>query len=160
MKIYNFLILLLLASCSLLETENEKTVKAKTYSSETDRYFESIEKTQVGDLYLKNSLQKNQSEKNQPEKGIQNQEYLGGNLSSLKKPHLTTVKEVKLKGHPQLKRELNQILSFHCMKHRKRFAHESECINAVNQVIVSCEKSHSEVKPPFVKCLKSKLKNI
>lgn len=160
MKIYNFLILLLLSSCSLLETENEKTVKAKTYSSETDRYFESIEKTQVGDLYLKNSLQKNQPEKNQTDSTIQNKEYIGGNLSSLKKPHLTTVKEVKLKGHPQLKRELNQILSFHCMKHRKRFAHESVCINAVNQVIVTCEKSHTEVKPSFVKCLKSKLKNI
>lgn len=160
MKIYKLLILLLLSSCSLLETENEQTVKAKAYSSETERYFESIEKTQVGDLYLKNSTPKKHSETKQPETTIQNKEYLGGNLNSLKKPHLTTVKEVKLKGHPQLKRELNQILSFHCMKHRKRFAHESECINAVNQVIVSCEKSHNEVKPPFVKCLKSKLKNI
>lgn len=155
MKISNFLVLFLFVSCSALETNNEESTKPKIYSSETEKYFESIEKTQVGELYEKNSNRPNDSTNIH-----KNNEYERGSLTSIKKPHALVVKEVKLKGHSQLKRELNQILSFHCMKHRKRFKSEGQCIEAVNLAIVSCEKNHQEVKPPFVKCLKSKLKNI
>lgn len=154
--------MLIISGCSVLESEQEVPTKAKTYSSETERYFESIEKTQVGDLYQKNLVQPKTESRNtiSNNASLLNTEYERGSLNSLKKPHPLSVKEVKLKGHPQLKRELNQILSFHCMKHRKRFSHESVCIEAVNKAINQCELNHQEVKPPFVKCLKAKLRNI
>lgn len=145
MKFFFFPLLVILSSCALFSTEEETEVpKKRSYSYETDKTFEAIErgavKNHVEDLHL-SSKQKAKVEKVEPTKAAR-------------------IREVKLKGNQNTVRELNQVLSYHCMKHRKRFNSEEACNAKVNLSIDRCEETHQKVTANFVRCLKDELKRI
>lgn len=143
--IFLLFIPLFIFSCSNLTQEEEKT--STTYSKETNKTFEAIERSQVKN-YVEDLHQTKSSNK----------------LSEKKEPTTNVspiaIQEVKLKGNPNTIRELNQVLSFHCMKHRKRFKSEQSCIEKVNSSLKKCEIGQKKVTPQFVRCLKDELKKI
>lgn len=148
-NIINFCAIAVLCGCAHIFTPKTEETK-KHYSSETDRYFEAIEKSRiyVDELPLESSKPKKLNEvksSKTPKKIV---------------PDAMIVRELKIKGNQNKVRELNQILSFHCMKHRKRFGDEAQCIARVNQSIDRCEEKHTKVNSAFSKCIKSQLKNI
>ncbi len=132
---------LMFAACAI--TDEEKT--SGSYSEETDAEFIKLENspTDINELYEK-SLKQN-SIKNE---GIQTV------IPEVK------VKEISLTGSTALKRELNQVLTYHCMKYRRRFSTDNECPEKVNRLIDICEQNFTNFSPDFVRCLKSKLKEM
>lgn len=148
MKIVFFLTLLTFASCSLFSPDPEAPSKERTYSHETDKAFEAIERAQVKnhveDLHTVNVDKAKMPNQSAPKKE-----------DSAKR-----IREVKLKGTPSTVRELNQVLSYHCMKHRKRFDRDEICHAKVNHSLDRCEEKHQKVTADFVRCLKDELKRI
>ncbi len=142
------LIFFLLPACSLLQKEDTNTSSNPTYSKETDKAFSEIERSSVHDLV-----------ENLHEKNIKN----AVNTSPLPPTdHVPSiaVREIKLPGTPSTLRELNQVLNFHCMKHRKRFSKDDVCHQKINQSIDRCENKHQKVTADFVRCLKEELRRI
>lgn len=143
--IFLLLLPLFIFSCSNLTSEEEKT--STTYSRETNKTFEAIERSQVKN-YVEDLHQTKSSNK------LTDKKELTSNVSPIAN------QEVSLKGSPSTVRELNQVLSFHCMKHRKRFKSEQSCIEKVNSSLTKCEIGQKKITPQFVRCLKDELKKI
>ena len=122
-----------MASCSTSEENSSQTVEEKKDFSKIEK-----SKVQVDELYE-----------------VQLQESTTPSTSENIK-----INEISLKGSAQLKRELNQVLSYHCMKHRKKFTTENECALKVNNTLKNCETKHSDLNPDFVRCIKDNLKRI
>lgn len=145
-----FLLTLLtfVSSCALFSPDTEDPAKERSYSRETDKAFEAIERSQVKphveDLHTVNV----------DKAKMPNQPMLNKTETSIR------IREVKLKGTPSTVRELNQVLSYHCMKYRKRFERDEVCHAKVNHSIDRCEEKHQKVTADFVRCLKDELKRI
>ncbi len=136
-KLIKVLMIILLTSCSSSH-EQEQVINEV---SEQNR-SETVKKEHLVDHLYENQLV-DESRDNQSSKDEK-----------------ISLEEISIKGSAQLKRELNQVLSYHCMKHRKRFTSENQCLIKVNQVVKRCESEHTSINPEFVKCIKESLKKI
>jgi hypothetical protein len=142
--------LLLLASCA----SETKKPEVKTYSADTNRAFEMIERG----TYLKQApsdapppqieAPKKPVKKNQPAEEV-------------------VIEEKKSATHPNSKVEerlieINQNLAFYCMKHRKDAVYggdEEKCLKFVKKVQSSCQNKHRLVNSKLVHCIRTGLKN-
>ncbi len=135
-KIFILSCLLLLSSCSSTDVQIDKQSEINEQNKS-----ETVTKENLVDHLYENQLNsQNKSESNNEDK-IQ-------------------LNEISIKGSAQLKRELNQVLSYHCMKHRKKFLSENQCLEKVNQIVKRCESDHKSINPDFVKCIKESLRKI
>lgn len=137
MKINRFLLFLLffIMSCSTHNVTPEVLVE-KNYSQETNRAFSMIENN--GSYRTKKTLSPVDK--------------------TLPKPKLE-LNQRKNTSHALI--EINQNLTFYCMKHRKdkRFGgSEKKCLDHVNLILEKCQKFYSHSNQRLLKCLKTKIK--
>lgn len=181
MKKYSqYLILLFIVSCA----SNEKKPAPKTYSEDTNRAFEMIERG--GSYYLKKApvqaappqiqapAKKRALPVEQPQaprEEIIVNEKINYQAKPLTQEVRSPPKAEELK--PVLRNtqssskaderliEINQNLAFYCMKHRKNPAYggdEAKCMKFVNNVMSNCQKQHRIVNSKLLNCIQTKLK--
>lgn len=149
MKLLNLILLLFIfTSCALFSSDNEEASKQTNVSKEAEDDFKAIERSQV-----KNHVENLHEYKLEESKNK-------ASTPATKPEDTITVQAVKLKGNQNTLRELNQVLSYHCMKHRKRFSNIGTCHQKVNNGIDQCEKKHVHINADFVRCLKIELQHI
>lgn len=176
MKKYSqYLFLLLVVSCA----SNEKKAPPKTYSEDTNRAFEMIERG--GSYYLKKAPvsapppQIESQRKRVPQPVVREEVVIDEKINYQAKPLTQEVRSApkaeELK--PVLKNtqstskaderliEINQNLAFYCMKHRKDPTYggdEAKCMKFVNAVMSNCQKQHRIVNSKLLNCIQTKLK--
>lgn len=146
----------LIAGCS---TEAQKQ-STSTYSAETEREFQAIERrdVRINPLYRLNT-QESQSPK-ATTKTAPHEKKEGVN-----KPPVTTTlsardtSRMSIKNQERLQ-EINQNLAFFCMKNRKNgpFKNEQHCRTFTQKALESCEKKHRLINSVMVDCIKNQLK--
>lgn len=184
MKKYSqYLFLLLVVSCA----SNETTTPPKTYSEDTNRAFEMIERG--GSYYLKKApvspappqieaprkrvVTPTPTEQPQPKEReeIVVDEKINYQAKPLTQEVRSNPKSEELvpvlrntqsssKADERLI-EINQNLAFYCMKHRKNPAYggdEAKCMKFVNKVMANCQKQHRIVNSKLLNCIQTKLK--
>lgn len=175
--------LLLFVSCG----SNEKTApETKTYSDDTNRTFEMIERG--GSYYLKKA----------PTTTVPTPQIIRPSRPKGKTPTVTRIysppapkeetrpqpqeeiiidekinfAETQLQNTPPKKAantakaderliEINQNLAFFCMKHRKDPSfggNEEKCMKFVNKTMENCQKQHKIVNSKLLNCIQTKLK--
>ena len=175
-KYFQYLFLALVVSCA----SNEKPAAPKTYSDDTNRAFEMIERG--GSYYLKKAPVynappqieapvKRRVQAPEPREEIVIDEKINYQAKPLTKEIRENPKTEVLK--PVLKNtqstskaderliEINQNLAFYCMKHRKSPAYggnEAKCMKHVNAVMGHCQKQHRIVNSKLLNCIQKKLK--
>lgn len=175
-KYFQYLFLLLIVGCA----GNEKAVAPKTYSDDTNRAFEMIERG--GPYYLKKTpvynappqIEVPTKKRVQPPEAreeIEIDEKINYQAKPLTPEIRSNPKAEVLR--PVLKNtqstskaderliEINQNLAFYCMKHRKKSAYggdEAKCMKHVNSVMSSCQKQHRIVNSKLLNCIQKKLK--
>ncbi len=175
-KYFQYLSLVLVVSCA----SNEKPTAPKTYSDDTNRAFEMIERG--GSYYLKKAPVynappqieapvKRRVQAPEPREEIVIDEKINYQAKPLTKEIRENPKTEVLK--PVLKDtqstskaderliEINQNLAFYCMKHRKNPAYggdEAKCMKHVNAVMGHCQKQHRIVNSKLLNCIQKKLK--
>lgn len=150
MKYFAYLYLIFVVSCA----NNEEKPEVKTYSEETNRAFEMIERG--GSYYLKKPPAQStvQPVRVKPREEIVVDEKIN---------YQETLKPVK-KSPPKVDErlvEINQNLAFYCMKHRKdpRFGDsEEKCMQFVNKSLSECQKIHKTPNNKLLGCVQTKLK--
>lgn len=175
-KYFQYLLIIFISSCA----SNEEVVTPKSYSDDTNRTFEMIERG--GSYYLKKAPTYNRPPKlsapatkrtqsPEPREEIVIDEKINYQNKSLdqevKPTHKTEVLRPVLKNtHSTSKAderliEINQNLAFYCMKHRKSSAYggdEAKCMKHVNTVMINCQKQHLIVNSKLLNCIQKKLK--
>lgn len=126
-------------SCS---TGSNPKAKQKSYSNNTQKEFEAIEKY---NLHSK------------PLSGLK-ATATSIPLSSVEQ-ETVDVSQLNAKNQERLQ-EINQNLAFYCMKHRKDFAFKDEkhCLAYTSQILASCEKKHKLINTIMLNCIKERLK--
>lgn len=185
MKKYSqYLFLLLVVSCA----SNEKKPAPKTYSEDTNRAFEMIERG--GSYYLKKApvasappqiqaprkrVEQPQVQQPTPAQETREEIVVDEKINYQAKP---LTHEVRSPSQPEELKpvlrntqssskaderliEINQNLAFYCMKHRKDPAYggdEAKCMKFVNNVMSNCQKQHRIVNSKLLNCIQTKLK--
>lgn len=156
----SFLLLLtaFLAGCSSTpETEPEE----KTYSEETNRAFELIERG-----YNAPPLKKAPAPNPAPQIGeppSSDAVTSRTTKKSFERPSIPTAKAGRSGKKSEKLIELNQNLAFYCMKHRNNpvFKNdEKKCMDHVNRVLADCQKRTPDVHAMLLSCVKKRLGKI
>jgi hypothetical protein len=176
---FHYLFLLLIVSCA----GNENKTTPKTYSEDTNRAFEMIERG--GSYYLKKApvstpppqleaprrRQLTTAPSTDSREEIVVDEKINNQTKPLARENRSNTKTEKLT--PVLRNtqstskaderliEINQNLAFYCMKHRKDRVYggdEEKCMKYVNQVMSNCQKQHRIVNSKLLNCIQLKLK--
>ena len=158
------LMLLLIVSCA----NNEKATTTKTYSEDTNRAFEMIERG--GSYYLK----KAPTDKAPPQIELPAQAQRKKAVAKIKPAHEEIIIDEKIAqptpalGNTQSTSkaderliEINQNLAFYCMKNRKNPAYggdEARCMKHVDRVMNTCKQQHRIVNSKLLTCIQKKLK--
>ena len=176
--------ILVLTSCA---TE-KKVVQEKTYSADTNRAFEMIERGG----YLRKAptynappqIEQRRTAKPVPVKEIR--EFEEARVVPQKEEEIFTIDEKinyeekstpspipqapQKKAQPKIMQpkitderliEINQNLAFYCMKHRKNPAYggdEAKCLKFVEKVQKNCQASHPVVNSKLLNCIRAGLK--
>lgn len=96
-------------------------------------------------------------------KNPQNENILHNNDFTPKRPIKTVDNQFTIEtnkdGNDERINELNQNLTYYCMKgtRRLRFKSEIECQNFVKSTLLHCEKNHRIVNRALIDCVKSNL---
>lgn len=154
--------LLFLGACATEEKQEEP----KTYSPDTNRAFEMIERG--GSYYLKQAPKTQappQVEAPAPKRVVKKVEpeikediVIDDQINYQEKAAPTP--KVAAKVDERLI-EINQHLAFYCMKHRSDATFggdESACLRHVNKVQKDCQKKHRIVNSKLLSCIKTGLK--
>lgn len=159
-KYFKLLILLLVASCAQAQKETE----SKTYSEDTNRAFEMIER---GDSYylkkppIQNSPPQIQTSPKKRRLSAKNTEVIA-NDKKISSPVKPTLKKSQSNSKTDERLiEINQNLAFYCMKNRNKPAYggiEAKCLEYVNAVMEKCQKKHRTVNSKLLNCIQKKLK--
>ena len=176
-KYFQYLLLFLVVSCA----SNEKPVPKKTYSADTNRAFEMIERggyLKKAPTYnpppqieapAKRRVQVQEAAPAREEIVIDEkinyqakpltQEIRSNPKTEVLKPVLKNTQSTSKADERLI--EINQNLAFYCMKHRKNPAYggdEEKCMKHVNAVMSSCQKQHRIVNSKLLNCIQKKLK--
>lgn len=184
-KYISYFCLIFLCACAGNE---KKAPEVKTYSDDTNRTFEMIERG--GSYYLKKAPEQSvptpqikRAERpttttriyNSPKANNTREEIVIDEKINFAETHLEAQKEVP---RPPEKRpspstanskaderliEINQNLAFFCMKHRKNptfKGDEAKCMSFVNKTMDACQKKHKIVNSKLLNCIQTKLKNL
>lgn len=155
-------VLLFAAACA----NNEEKPKAKTYSNETNRAFEMIERG--GSYYLKKPPTQ---EVKTPQIAPAPAPLVTRKKKIVNQPLAPVAPEAPITPTPQPSKpvkvderlvEINQNLAFYCMKHRKDSVYggdEAKCMSFVNKTMKSCQEQHQGVNAQLLKCIQTRLKN-
>lgn len=151
---------ILLVSCSSVpKTEESK----KSIIDNTKKEFESIEKTD-----LRTSPPHQTINKPVAKPPAQIKEVIKEKIkelvkesagSSIQNTESTDRSQLSAKNQERLQ-EINQNLSFFCMKHRKdkTFKDEDHCLAFTKKVLKKCERKHKLINTIMVNCIKEHLK--
>lgn len=179
-KYFHILVLLFVVSCA----SNEKQSAPKTYSEDTNRAFEMIERG--GSYYLKKApvstpppqieAPKRRMVQPTPFAPEPKEEIVIDEKINYQAKPLTNEVRANPKAEeltPVLRNtqstskaderliEINQNLAFYCMKHRNNPAYggdEAKCMKYVNKVMSNCQKQHRIVNSKLLNCIQTKLK--
>ena len=149
-----------LAGCSS-EPKNEES--QKTFSEKTQKEFESIEKTDLRISPPRQTLNKPAAKPPAQIKEVikeKSKEPLKESSATLiPNSESTDRSQLSAKNQERLQ-EINQNLSFFCMKHRKdkTFKDEDHCLAFTKKVLKKCEKKHKLINTIMVNCIKERLK--
>lgn len=161
----HFTLLLVFVSC----TSNEKAATPKTYSEDTNRAFEMIERG--GSYYLKKAPTYTAppqietpvkiERKKIPVAQVQpaREEIVIDENISEPTPIIRNTKPAPKVDERLI--EINQNLAFYCMKNRKNPAYggdEAKCMKHVDKVMNDCKKQHSTVNSKLLNCIQKKFK--
>ena len=140
---------LLLTSCS-----QTKTKSSKSYSDQTNKSFDEIERDNAVNKYRQlrwESWDKNRKKKSKV-KTIKPKKYTHKKRVRKKKSIPTDPDEQKI--------EVDQIVKFFCMEKRKdsRFKPEGKCESFTNNILQKCEIKFSWNDRNLTKCVKSNLR--
>lgn len=181
-KYSHYLFLILLVSCAGVDPK----APPKTYSEDTNRAFEMIERG--GSYYLKKApVSAAPPQVESPRRRAQ--QVTPVPVPSDEREEIVIDEKINYQGKPLTKEirsnskeelmpvlrntqstskaderliEINQNLAFYCMKHRKNPAYggdESKCMKFVNIVMSNCQKQHRIVNSKLLNCIQTKLKN-
>ncbi|MBC7539237.1 MAG: hypothetical protein H7281_10475 [Bacteriovorax sp.] len=152
-------ITIIAVSCS---SEPKTKPVEKTYSSTTQKEFETIEKND-----LRSNPPYRSSVKPTLRPPVVIKETAHQKQKEVVKETLTTpaisetanVTQLNAKNQERLQ-EINQNLAFFCMKHRKDndFQDEEHCLAFTKKVLIACEKKHKLINTVMVNCIKDRLK--
>lgn len=162
MKTLFFLCFLFFYGCAGNEEKNEP----KTFSDETNRAFEMIERG--GSYYLKNPPAQSPPAPQIRRRAIkavqvEKDDKINYNVEKLEpatRPATVEIKKQQMTSDERLI-EINQNLAFYCMKHRKdsRYGgNETVCMKFVNKTMNECQKSHRIVNSKLLKCIQTNLR--
>jgi hypothetical protein len=173
---FKLLTLALIASCA----SNEQKPVEKTYSADTNRAFEMIERGYLKKAPISAPAPQIESPVRKAPKKIipapeptessdeiftidekinYNEEKLPAEHS--KKPVDRVIDSPAPKKVDERLVEINQNLAFYCMKHRKDPAYggdEAKCLKFVTKVQKSCQNQHRIVNSKLLNCIRSGLK--
>lgn len=148
-------ILYFVASCSTVQSP--QTVE-KTYSDETLREFEAIEKNDLRTSPASRPVVTKPTPKSTIQfKAIPTEKHKAANpVLSI---DTTDLSQLSAKNQERLQ-EINQNLAFFCMKHRKDsiFQDQEQCLAFTKKVLEACEKKHKLINTVMVNCIKVRLK--
>ena len=146
-------------SCS---SQQKKEAPKKSYSTKTQKEFESIEKTDLRrnpptsinkvPTRPSNGMKEAAHEKSrEPIKEVVNKATVSSETND--------VSQLSTKNQERLQ-EINQNLAFYCMKHRKdaNFQNEEQCLAFTKKVLLNCENKHKLINTVMVNCIKDQLK--
>lgn len=164
-KTLQYFTLLLFVSCA----SDEKAVTSKTYSEDTNRAFEMIERG--GSYYLKKAptytappqIEAPVKAQRKKVSVIQVQPAREEIVIDEKISEPTPVIR-NTKAAPKVDErliEINQNLAFYCMKNRKNPAYggnEAKCMKHVDKVMNDCKKQYSTVNSKLLNCIQKKFK--
>jgi sugar-specific transcriptional regulator TrmB len=143
-------------SCS---SEPKTKPVEKTYSSTTQKEFETIEKND-----LRTNPPYRTTVKPTPRPSVVIKEAVHEKQKEVVKEtpaisETTNVTQLNAKNQERLQ-EINQNLAFFCMKHRKDkdFQDEDHCLAFTKKVLTACEKKHKLINTVMVNCIKDRLK--
>ncbi|MDD4974235.1 MAG: hypothetical protein PHY93_07770 [Bacteriovorax sp.] len=159
-QILSFMTIAFLAmSCS---SEPKTQPVQKTYSSDTQKEFEAIEKND-----LRTNPPYRSTIKPTPRPPVVIKETPREKQKEVVKEtpitpipsEATDVSKLSAKNQERLQ-EINQNLAFFCMKHRKDkiFQDEEHCLAYTKKVLAACEKKHKLINTVMVNCIKDQLK--
>lgn len=152
MKLKTLLIIALPVLYGCLTTENDRSDTPKTYSEETNRAFEMIERG-----YPKWEEQKKESPRLAAPQYVQpSKERINPINKSLPTDQSTT----SAPKVPARLVELNQNLAFYCMKHRKDAVfknNEKKCMDYVGRTLNQCQSKYPQSHSRLLTCVKKKL---
>lgn len=147
--------LFLLGSCA--STEKKPAPVKKTYSAETERTFEEIEREQVLETYRRMRLENWQERQADRER-----EQKRGGYRKIKPKSAPTPRRVnKRSGNPEeIQVEIEQNMALFCMKvnGNGRFENDSDCQAFTQNVLFECSSKHDEDDKGRVGCVKGSLK--
>lgn len=153
------LCLLFLVSCAGIERTTPK--QSKTYSAETEKTFEEIEREQVLENYRKlrwENWQKREAERERERRRANI--YRPRTPKKVPTPRPSRVTP-KAGGNPEeIQVEIEQNMSIYCMKmgSSTRFEGENDCAAFTQNVLFECSSKYEEDDKRRVGCVKSSLR--
>lgn len=142
-------IMTILTSCSS-EQQAPKSAKKK-YSSNTEKEFEQIERNDLQTPQYANVRWRDNNASMTRAKVTMKQKKI--------EPQIISNATLSEKNQERLQ-EINQNLTFFCMKHREdsNFSTEDKCLQFTKMVLDTCEKKHKTINAVMVSCIKERLK--
>ncbi len=153
------LTLALLTSCAGLEKPETKT--QKSYSAETEKTFEEIEREQVLENYRRlrwENWQKRESERESQRKRANT--YRPRAPKQAPKPRPISPRP-RPSGNPEeIQVEIEQNMAIYCMKMggSSKFDNENDCVAFTENILYECSAKYEEDDKRRVSCVKSELR--
>lgn len=143
--------ILTLTSCTSVKMKESP----KTYSKETVKSFEEIERENALERYRQLRLKNWERTKRSRTRNIRPKRY------TRPKRKISKPKKTIIPTNPEEQKiEVDQNLKFFCMEKRKdsRFSGSTSCESFTNNILESCKKSFDWNDKKLTRCIKSKLK--
>lgn len=146
------LVLALLLSLLLISCSHTESNSNKSYSDQTNKSFDDIERDSAIDKYRQLRLENWNKKKKGKVKTIRPKKYTHKKRVKKKKIIPTDADEQRI--------EIDQNLKFFCMEKRKdsRFKPSGKCESFTNGILQKCEIKFSWNDRNLMKCVKSKLR--
>lgn len=149
-----------MASCAGLEETKPQTTK--TYSADTEKTFEEIEKEQVLENYRRlrwENWQKREADRDRQRHRANT--YRPRTPKAQPKPRPAVTSRPRPAGNPEeIQVEIEQNMAIYCMKmgSSPKFGGEHECVAFTENVLFECSSKYEEDDKRRVSCVKSELK--